>query len=45
MRRIVNLIIGDVLGRAILNREIEEGDKIKLVPLDGKENYGWEKVS
>lgn len=39
MRRVVDLAIGDVLGKALLKGEIKSGDTIKLVPQQGKENY------
>jgi ATP-dependent Clp protease ATP-binding subunit ClpA len=41
MRRIVNLDIGDILGRAILSDEIQSGNTIKLTAYD---DFGWEKV-
>ena len=44
MKRIINLILGDLLGRAILSGELKEGDKIKIVPGKGKEEYNWEKI-
>ncbi|MBU0570225.1 AAA family ATPase, partial [Patescibacteria group bacterium] len=44
MRKIVNLTIGDLLGRAILTNEIVSGDRIKLLAGQGKEEFGWEKV-
>jgi len=43
MRKIVNLTIGDLLGRAILTDEIVSGDRIKLLVGKGKEEFGWEK--
>jgi ATP-dependent Clp protease ATP-binding subunit ClpC len=44
MKRIVNLVLGDLLGRMILKGEVGEGDSIKLVPSNTKEGYTWEKV-
>ncbi len=44
MRRVIDLVLGDLLGKAILENQIVSGDKIKLFPGKGKEEYGWEKV-
>jgi len=44
MKRIINLILGDLLGKAILNGEIKESDRIKIVPGEGKEQYSWDKI-
>ena len=44
MKRIINLIIGDVIGKAILEKEIKEGDRIKIVPGEKKEEFHLEKV-
>lgn len=44
MRRIINLILGDLIGRAILAGDIKEGDKIRIIPGEKKEEYGWQKV-
>ena len=44
MRRIIDLILGDLIGKAILKEEIKEGDKIKIVPGEAKEEYNWEKA-
>ncbi len=44
MRRVVELAIGDVLGRAILLGQINPGDKIKLTAGQAKEEYSWEKI-
>lgn len=41
MRRIVNLEIGDMLGKAILSDEIKEGDKIQL---SADEEFQWNKL-
>ena len=43
MRRVVDLVIGDVLGKAIIENKILPGDKIKLLPGIGKDEYTWEK--
>jgi ATP-dependent Clp protease ATP-binding subunit ClpA len=44
MRRIVNLVLGDLIGKSILKGEIKEGDRIKIIPEKGKEEFAWEKV-
>lgn len=44
MIRIVNLSLGDLLGRAVLKGEIKEGDKIRILPGDKKDEFRWEKV-
>ena len=44
MKRIINLILGDLIGKAILEGDIKEGDKIKIVPGAGKEHYSWSKI-
>ena len=44
MKRIVNLHLGDVIGKAILSKEIEEGDKIKIAPGAGKEEFSVVKI-
>jgi ATP-dependent Clp protease ATP-binding subunit ClpA len=43
MRRIVNLVLGDLVGRAILKGEIKEGDEVTIVPGEGKEEFKLEK--
>lgn len=43
MRRIIDISIGDILGRAILSNSIKSGDKICLVP-DPKDGYKLEKI-
>lgn len=45
MKRIINLVLGDMLGKAILAGELKEGDKIRMLPGQGKEEYGWEKLA
>ena len=44
MKRIINLTLGDLIGKAILEGEIKEGDKIKIVPGAAKEEYKAEIV-
>lgn len=44
MKRLIDLVVGDLLGRAILENQIVAGDKIKLLPGEGKDEYRWEKV-
>lgn len=44
MKRIISLILGDLIGKAILAGDIKEGDKIKIVPRKEKKQYGWKKV-
>jgi len=43
MRRVVDLVLGDVLGRAIIENKILPGDRIELLPGEGKDNYSWRK--
>jgi len=45
MRRVVDLVLGDVLGRAIIENKILPGDKIELLPREGKDNYEWRKIN
>ena len=45
MRRVVDLVLGDLLGKAILSEEIIPGDKIKIVPGEGSKEYKWEKLT
>lgn len=44
MKRIINLVLGDLIGKAILTDDIKEGDKIKIIPAKGKEDYSWQKI-
>jgi len=44
MRRIVELTLGDVLGRAILEGEIKSGDRIEVIPGKAKGEYHWRKL-
>ena len=39
MRRIVDLTLGDLVGKALLSGEIKEGNKIKILPGVGKNEY------
>jgi len=41
MKRIINLVLGDLIGRAILSKELKEGARIKIVPGAKKEEYHW----
>jgi ATP-dependent Clp protease ATP-binding subunit ClpA len=43
MRRIVNIVLGDLIGNAMLRGDIKEGDKIKLLPGERKEEFRLEK--
>jgi len=43
MRRIVDLVLGDIIGKAIIENKILPGDKIKLTAGEGKDEYRWEK--
>lgn len=42
MRRIVDLVLGDLIGKAILAGEVNPGDNIKLVPMQGRDEYKLE---
>ena len=44
MRRIVDLNFGDLIGKALLSDEIQDGDKVKIVPGNAKMEYKIEKV-
>lgn len=44
MKRIINLLIGDIIGQAILKGEINAGDRILLIPKSGENEYGIQKV-
>jgi ATP-dependent Clp protease ATP-binding subunit ClpA len=44
MRRIVDLYLGDLMGKAILSGEISAGDSIKIIPGSKAKEYSWEKV-
>lgn len=43
MRRIIELSIGDLLGKALLSGEIKSGDKVRVIPGMGKGEFAWEK--
>jgi ATP-dependent Clp protease ATP-binding subunit ClpC len=43
MRRIIDIVLGDLIGKAILSNEINPGDKIKINPGEGKEVFTWSK--
>lgn len=45
MRRLIELHIGDMIGRAMLNGEIIPGSKVEVVPRDGKNLYAFRDVS
>jgi ATP-dependent Clp protease ATP-binding subunit ClpC len=45
MRRIIDLTLGDLAGRAILKGEIGKGDTIVIVPGEGKDEYKIEKLT
>jgi len=42
MRRLLNLNIGDLIGRSIIKGEIEPGDKIRIIPADGRGEFNLE---
>jgi hypothetical protein len=44
MRRVVDLSLGDIIGRAMLSGEIVDGDKIKLIPGQGIGEFDVEKL-
>lgn len=44
MQRVVGLVLGDVLGKAILSDEIVPGDKIEITAGQGKGEFGWKKL-
>jgi ATP-dependent Clp protease ATP-binding subunit ClpC len=44
MRRIVDLILGDCIGKAIISQEVLAGDKIRLVAGEEKDEYKIEKI-
>jgi len=41
MRRLIELQIGDVIGRAMLSNEINPGSQITVLPAEGKNAYTW----
>lgn len=44
MRRIVNISIGNVISQGIIDSNIVDGEKIKLVPGSAKEEFSVEKI-
>jgi len=44
MRRIVDLNFGDLIGKALLSGEIQDGDKVKILPGSAKKEFKLEKV-
>ena len=44
MRRIVNISLGDLIGRQMLQGKVLEGDKIRLLPGIKKEEFLIEKL-
>jgi ATP-dependent Clp protease ATP-binding subunit ClpA len=43
--RVIDMAIGDLIAKGLLTNEIEEGDTIKIIPGQKKEEYFLEKVS
>ena len=43
MKRVVDLILGDLISQAILKKEIVSGDKFKIIPLDKNKEYRIQK--
>lgn len=44
MRRIIDLSIGDTIGKAILEGNIKGGDRVTLYPGSGKNEFIWQKT-
>lgn len=44
MRRIVNITLGDLIGKSLIQGTIEDGDNIKIVAGQGKEEFFVKKV-
>lgn len=44
MKRIVNLELGDLLGKEILKGTVNEGDRVRLTTDNTKKSYVWQKV-
>lgn len=44
MRRIVNIVLGDLVGKAILRGEVNEGDKVEIAAGTQKEQFNLKKV-
>jgi ATP-dependent Clp protease ATP-binding subunit ClpC len=45
MRRIIDLILGDLIGKAMLSGEINAGDTIKIIPGTTENQFSLEKIS
>lgn len=45
MKRIIEIILGDLLGRAILAGELKSGDRIEIVPGHQKDEYSLRKLA
>lgn len=45
MNRIINLILGDIIGSAIISGQVNDGDTIGIVPMEGKDQYQLQKTS
>ena len=43
LTRIIELSIGDLLGKAMLSEEIKSGDNVTILPGTGKGEFSWEK--
>lgn len=44
MRRIVDLVLGDLIGKALLSGEVKAGDRITILPGLGKEEYSIKRL-
>jgi len=44
MRRVIDLVLGDLLGKAIISGQILPGDKIRILSGEAKNEYKWEKM-
>lgn len=44
MRRIVNITLGDLIGKSLIQGSVEDGDKIKIVAGPGKEEFIIKKI-
>jgi ATP-dependent Clp protease ATP-binding subunit ClpC len=45
IKRVIDLVLGDMLGKAILEGKILPGDKIEILPSQGKNEYSWRKIN
>lgn len=43
MRRLIELSIGDLLGKALLSEQIKPGDSVLVLPGNAKGEFSWEK--